>query len=108
MRARGATGAVGYWRLVIVFDSVVDTRQPRREPFHRDLELRVEVDELPHALGEQIDAELLVAPAFLQFLDAAIGEVHGGSGLGASREGLLDDGLLLGIVTVVGADGGRG
>ena len=121
MRARRLTGAGDQLRLVVVFCSVVDPRQPRRETFDRDLELRVEVDELPHALGEQVDAHLLVTPAPLQFLDASIGEVHGGPGLVASREGPLDDGvaavgpvrvdrvhLVCGAYPLAGDNGGAG
>ena len=52
------------------------TREPGREPLDGGLELRVRVDEALELLGHPRQGDLLVTPALLELLDAAIGEVH--------------------------------
>ena len=55
---------------------VVAAGQPGGQPLDGDLELRVDVDERLQLVGEPRQGDLLVAPALLELLDAAIGEVH--------------------------------
>src|SRR5680860_1524123 len=61
---------------VIAASLVVLPGQPRGEPFHRRLELGVEVDERAKPLGEPGQAHLVLAAAGLELLDAPVGEVH--------------------------------
>src|SRR3954447_19749429 len=59
-----------------VVGGVVEPGQPGGEPFDGHLELRVEVDELLHAVGEPGHRDLLVATPLKELLDAPVGEVH--------------------------------
>jgi hypothetical protein len=52
--------------------------QPGGKPVDRGLELRVGVDEGLQPVAEPLDADLLGAAPADEFLDAAVGEVHGG------------------------------
>jgi len=51
--------------------------QERGQPLDGVLELRVLVDERAHPGGQPLDAELFVATSVFEFLDAAVGEIHG-------------------------------
>jgi hypothetical protein len=52
--------------------------QPGGKPVDRGLELGVGVDEGLQPIAEPLDTDLLVAAPADEFLDAAVGEVHGG------------------------------
>ena len=82
---------------------VAEAREPGGEPFDRNLEIGVQVDELLHAISEPVEGDFFVASSALQFLDTAVREVH----IRCLRKCLLDHGLLLGHVTLVCANGRR-
>ena len=82
---------------------VAEACEPGGEPFDRNLEIGVQVDELLHAISEPVEGDFFLASSVLQLLDAAVCEVH----IRCLRECLLDHGLLLGHVTLVCANGRR-
>src|SRR5450631_2386280 len=84
---------------LVVLVLVVEAGQPGGQAFDRDLELRVQVDELAQPLGHPGEGDLLGAAPLGELLDPAVGEVHLWL-----PERLLDDGPLLGVVAVVRAD----
>src|SRR5215472_19310632 len=55
---------------------VVEAGQPAGQPVHGDVEAGVEVDEVSEPFGEPGHRDLLLAAPVLEFLDAAVGEVH--------------------------------
>src|SRR5580698_8660138 len=57
---------------------VIESREPAGETVDRRLGIRVLVHEIPQPLGEPADRDLLLAAPVVEFLDAAVGEVHGG------------------------------
>ena len=82
---------------------VAEAREPGGEPFDRNLEIGVQVDEFLHAISEPVEGHFFVASSALQFFDTAVREIH----VRALRKCLLDHGLLLGHVTLVCANGRR-
>src|SRR5215469_17782741 len=72
--SRYAYYAPGRYARASVF--VVQAGEPGREPVDRGLELGCGVHELPQPFGEPAQADLLVAAALREFLDAPVGEVH--------------------------------
>src|SRR3954451_4568030 len=63
-------------RCCSVIIGVVEPSEPRRQPLDRDLELRVEVDELAKPFRHPREAAVLGAASRFQLFDAAVGEVH--------------------------------
>src|SRR3954454_4710547 len=55
---------------------VVESSEPGGQALDRDLELGIEVDELPKSLGDPGQAQVLCAATRLQLFDSAVGEVH--------------------------------
>ena len=63
----------------------------------------MQVNELLHPISEPVEGDFFIASSVLQFLDAAVREVH----VRCLRECLLDYGLLLGHMTLVCANSRR-
>jgi hypothetical protein len=55
---------------------LVEAGEPSREPLHRSLELRMEVDEGAQLISQPGESDLIVSPTCLELLDTPIGEVH--------------------------------
>ena len=68
--------AVQQQRRGALFALLVEAGEPSREPLHRSLELRMEVDEGAQLISQPGESDLFVPPTFLKLLDAPIGEVH--------------------------------
>jgi hypothetical protein len=55
---------------------LVEAGEPSREPLHRSLKLRMEVDECAQLVSQPGESDLIVPPTCLELLDTPIGEVH--------------------------------
>jgi hypothetical protein len=55
---------------------LVEAGEPSREPLHRSLKLRMEVDEGAQLISQPGESDLIVPPTCLELLDTPIGEVH--------------------------------
>src|SRR5580693_4002961 len=69
---RSSWAVIGNRRSVVL----VEPGQPAGQPVDGRVELRVEVHEVPEPLGQPGQADLLLAPPFVELFDALVGEVH--------------------------------